>query len=253
MRLERLVGDLLDLGRLESGQFTLHPRPVDAGEVVAGAAEGFRLEAGRHDLGLEVRSVPVPMSLDPDRLAQIVGNLLGNAMRFARSTIVVEVHRVPEGVRFAVSNDGPGIPAADLPYIFERLYQSGQRPVRTESGSGLGLAIVRELVGAMNGTVTVSSPDTGGVSFRVELPDHGAPGGTVDPVTADSLTSGSAGFLGTSVGRRATPAGRRGASRSGPGPRPRSSGRGRPPADPPSGARRPAPPAPADRAIRRPR
>jgi signal transduction histidine kinase len=73
-----------------------------------------------------------------------------------------------------VTDDGPGIAPADLPHVFERLYQAKEQPVRAESGSGLGLAIVRELVAAMGGEVGVTSPPTGGTTFWFRIPTFGS-------------------------------------------------------------------------------
>lgn len=179
-RLERLVADLLDLASLDAHQFTLHPAPADLAVVVEGAARGLRPEVERAGLQLEVRGpgVPAPALVDEDRVVQVVGNLVGNAVHFARSRIVVETLLVDAGagaaptVVVAVSDDGAGIAPADLPHVFERLYQSQQQPQRRESGSGLGLAIVRELVAAMGGDVGADSPSTGGTTVWFRLPRH---------------------------------------------------------------------------------
>jgi len=170
-RLERLVRDLLDLARLDSRQFALHPRSTDLAAAVVAAAEGARADVAAAGLTLDVRSAPTAEGLvDVDRLAQVVGNLVANAARYARTTIVVEPQVHPDSVVVLVTDDGPGIAAADLPHVFERLYRAADQPRRTESGSGLGLAIVRELVGAMGGEVGVTSPPTGGTTFWFRIP-----------------------------------------------------------------------------------
>ena len=165
-RLERLVRDLLDLARLDAHQFALNPQPADLGEAVTAAAESAGADVRAAGLVLEVRSGgPAPGTVDVDRLAQVVGNLVANAARYARSRIVVETRPQPDGIVVRVTDDGPGISAADLPHVFERLYRAADQPMRAESGSGLGLAIVRELVGAMGGEVGVASPGAGGTTF----------------------------------------------------------------------------------------
>ena len=170
-RLERLVRDLLDLARLDSRQFALHPRSCDLAAAVVAAAEGARADVAAAGLTLDVRSAPTAEGLvDVDRLAQVVGNLVANAARYTRTTIVVEPQVHPDSVVVLVTDDGPGIAAADLPHVFERLYRAADQPRRTESGSGLGLAIVRELVGAMGGEVGVTSPPTGGTTFWFRIP-----------------------------------------------------------------------------------
>jgi two-component system sensor histidine kinase BaeS len=171
-RLERLVGDLLDLARLESRSFALALGPVDLVDVAAGTVDGFRPEAG--DAGIAMQLVtsdePTIVHGDADRLAQIAANLVQNALKFARTEVRVSVESANGWARLAVSDDGPGIAPEDLPHVFERLYVSRHRPIRKEIGSGLGLAIVRELVTAMGGTVEASGDDTGGACLSVLLP-----------------------------------------------------------------------------------
>jgi two-component system sensor histidine kinase BaeS len=170
-RLERLVRDLLDLARLEAEQFSLRPRAVDVATVVADAAEGLRLAAEDAGLRLEVDAAgPLPGVVDPERLGQIVANLTENAVQYASE--VVRVRAGPDGGgRFVVevSDDGPGIPAEDLPHVFDRLYTSRRVPGR-RVGTGLGLTIVRELAQTMQGTVHVSSPPGVGTVVVVALP-----------------------------------------------------------------------------------
>lgn len=172
-RLERLVRDLLDLARLDARQFSFDARSVPVGAVVADAAEGFRRRAEDAGLALAVDRDPsaTVVVTDPDRLAQIVANLVENGLKFARSTLRVSTVAGADDVAVVVTDDGPGIAPEDLPHVFERLYVSRHRPVRTEAGSGLGLAIVRELVTAMGGTVACESPTSaaGGTRMVVRL------------------------------------------------------------------------------------
>ncbi len=165
-RLERLVGDLLELARLGAGGFALRPVEVRLDDVVAGTAEALQLAAS--ELGVSI-ALPAPNDLvvvaDPDRLAQVVANLVENAIGFAASTVVVSI--VDDG--FSVDDDGPGIPAEEQAHVFRRLYRSDRG---RHVGTGLGLAIVAELVTAMNGTVEVASPRPSGqpgTRFTVRL------------------------------------------------------------------------------------
>ena len=162
-RLERLVGDLLELATLDARRFSLDPRPVDAARVVADTAEGFRPAAEAAGLALAVAAPGsdggpegVVAVADPDRLAQVVANLVENALKFASSTIDVSVAREGAHVAVSVADDGPGIAPEDVPHVFDRLFQSTRRPART-AGSGLGLAIVSELAAAMGATVEAAS------------------------------------------------------------------------------------------------
>lgn len=170
-RLERLVGDLLDLAKLESQSFALTLGPVDLVDIAAGTVDGFRPEAGDAGVLLEVTGDdPAVVSGDADRLAQVAGNLVQNALKFARTRVRVSVDANDGWARLAVSDDGPGIAPEDLPHVFERLYVSRHQPQRKEVGSGLGLAIVRELVTAMGGRVEASGSDIGGACLAVRLP-----------------------------------------------------------------------------------
>jgi signal transduction histidine kinase len=171
-RLERLVGDLLDLAKLESRSFALTLGSVDLVDVAAGTIDGFRPETAEASVTLDLDSSgePTIVNGDPDRLAQVAANLVQNALKFAGSQIRVSVDSANGWARLAVSDDGPGIATEDLPHVFERLYVSRHQPQRKEIGSGLGLAIVRELVTAMGGTVQASGSSIGGACLAVLLP-----------------------------------------------------------------------------------
>lgn len=162
-RLDRLVTDLLLLARLDARAFTLDIRAVDVVPVVQTAASGFVPRAAERGVELRVHTPPHPLValVDGDRVAQVLANLVENALKFARATVDVDV-RVESGwVVLSVADDGAGIAAEDLPHVFERLYVAKQRPTPKESGSGLGLAIVRELVETMGGHVHARSPVPG--------------------------------------------------------------------------------------------
>lgn len=171
-RLERLVQDLLDLAKLDARRFSLDLRRVDAREVVADTAEGFRPAADKEGVRITLAGLDgeaIDVAADPERLAQVVANVMENALKFADSVITVELSPSANGaVVLAVTDDGPGIPGADLPHIFERLYQSSRRPAR-QVGSGLGLAIVAELVAAMGGRVEATSPVGSGTTVSVSV------------------------------------------------------------------------------------
>ena len=170
-RLERLVADLLDLARIDARQFSLAPRPVDAAETVRTAVDAFRPAAG--DLGITLRvdgPKSAPADTDPDRLSQIVANLVENALKYAAANIVVELAPYGTGdLDLRVRDDGPGIAPADLPQVFDRLYVSRTVPGRSV-GTGIGLAIVRELSAAMGGQAWVDPTEGTGATFVVRLP-----------------------------------------------------------------------------------
>jgi signal transduction histidine kinase len=181
-RLERLVGDLLALATLESRRFTLQPEVIDLSSVVAEAAAGFIPSAA--EIGLTLRVEPGPplhAVADRDRLAQVVANLIENALRFAGTGVWVGSAPGPGGPEVWISDDGPGIAPDDLPKVFERLYSARREPDGASPGrpigSGLGLTIVSELVAAMAGAVRAESPlsASGGTRMVVGLPPAPAP------------------------------------------------------------------------------
>ena len=166
-RLERLVGDLLELAKLDARRFSLDVRATDVAEVVTDTAEGFRPAAEAAGVGLTVDCQAAgagPAAADPDRLAQVMANLVENALKFAAGAIQVG----SAGVTAWVDDDGPGIPDDDLPHVFEPFWQSSRLPAR-QVGTGLGLAIVAELVAAMGGTVRAERIPAGGTRMLVSL------------------------------------------------------------------------------------
>ena len=170
-RLERLVADLLELARLDAREWVLHPGPVDVAEVVRHGAMALEPAAREAGLQLVVAGDPGPVTAiaDAERLAQVVANLIENALKYAASTVEVATRTAAAGeVEIGVADDGPGIDPEDLPRVFERLYTSRRQPGR-KVGTGLGLAIVRELVSAMGGRVGVGRTPEGGTRFVVTL------------------------------------------------------------------------------------
>jgi two-component system OmpR family sensor kinase len=169
-RLQRLVADLLDLARLDAHQFSLAPRPIDARDVVAETVDAFRPQAD--DLGLAIEldaDGSMPIDADPERLAQIVANLVENALKFATTSVTVGLSRTEGVARITVDDDGPVISPDDVGHVFERLYASRTVPGRAV-GTGIGLAIVRELAGAMGGDARVEPVGSIGTRFVVTIP-----------------------------------------------------------------------------------
>jgi signal transduction histidine kinase len=184
-RLERLVQDLLDLARLQARQFSLHPQRVDTAELLRAGAEGFTpgARAQAVTVALEIPEGPGPFVVaDPDRLSQVVANLVENAVKFAAARVDVGVRLVGGWVAVWVTDDGPGVRAEDLPRIFERHFASDRVGGRRAAGTGLGLAIVAELASAMGGTVDAQSPvgEEGGTRMVVWL-RAAADGGVAPP------------------------------------------------------------------------
>ena len=168
-RLERLVGDLLDLARMNRTDFSIHRERVDLGAIAHEAVH--RYEAQARDFGVTLEAfapAPSPAIGDPDRVLQVTSNLVENALRLTPRGGVVRVSAEPGAL--VVEDTGPGLSAADLPRAFERFYlysrYSSDRPV----GTGLGLSIVKELIQGMGGSVDVETTSGRGTKFTVRLP-----------------------------------------------------------------------------------
>ena len=188
-RLQRLVADLLDLARLDAHQFSLTPSEIDAREVVAETVDGFRPQAD--DIGLTLDLVAddaAPLTADPERLAQIVANLVENALKFATTAVTVELVQSDGIATITVEDDGPGISPDDLRHVFERLYASRTVPGRAV-GTGIGLAIVRELAGAMGGDARVEPVGSTGTKFIVTMPVSPPADHAPDPAPVSGSTS----------------------------------------------------------------
>jgi signal transduction histidine kinase/ActR/RegA family two-component response regulator len=171
----QLIDDLLDVSRIVSGKLRLSPRPLELAGLVEEAADTCRSSARAKEIELHVAAdrAAGTVHADPQRVRQIVWNLVSNAIKFTRRGGHVEVvlQRVDSRVRLAVSDDGEGIDAADVPFLFERFWRSADSAAAEKTGLGLGLAITRSLVELHGGTVSASSPGRGhGSTFAVELP-----------------------------------------------------------------------------------
>lgn len=173
---ERLIGlveQLQDAVRLESEGFTVDTRPVEGASLLQDAAESSELEAARRGIRLHWRS-PVGDSLlvdaDPRRVSQVLGNLLSNALKFTPEGGQIEATAQRDGdfVRFTVLDTGPGIPADELPMLFDRFYQTRGNELKRK-GLGLGLAICKGLVVAHGGRIWVESIPGVGSAFNFTL------------------------------------------------------------------------------------
>ena len=185
-RLDWLAQNLLELSKLDSGLVLLDLRPDDLRAAVQSSFEQAKPTARRRGvaLHLDMPDSPIRIRHDPQRVGQVVANLVGNAIKFTPSdgSVTVEVRAVPEGARIEVRDTGVGIAAAELPRIFERFYRGSRVNEARGSGSGLGLAIVRSIVEMHGGTVTVESGVGAGSRFAVLLPrDARAPEEPVVP------------------------------------------------------------------------
>jgi two-component system, OmpR family, phosphate regulon sensor histidine kinase PhoR len=173
-RLGRLLNDLTDLSNIELGRVALNRGPVPLAEVVEGTLDIIRAKADASGVRLETRLPPdLPAVLaDRDRLAQILINLVDNAVKYTPrgGEVAVEAAAGEGLVEVAVVDTGVGIPPADLPRITERFYRVDKARSRELGGTGLGLAIVKHLVAAHGGTLVIESRPGEGTRVRVTLP-----------------------------------------------------------------------------------
>jgi signal transduction histidine kinase len=186
-RLGRLLGALRSLNELESEDLSVQHEPLDLAEVAAGAVDRHRPAFLAKGVDLAADLLPARVLGDADRLLQVVGNLLDNALKYTPAGGHVTVSVAPgdaaprpavsggalagpagASVRLVVADDGPGIDPVDLPFVFDRFYRS--RGSRGTAGAGLGLAICRALVDAQGGTIAADDAPGGGARFTVLLP-----------------------------------------------------------------------------------
>jgi signal transduction histidine kinase/ActR/RegA family two-component response regulator len=171
----QLIEDVLDVSRIVSGKMRLEVRPVELAAVIEAAVESVLPAAEAKGVRLQrvLDSGTSLISGDPNRLQQVVWNLLTNAIKFTPrgGRVQVRLERVNSHVEIVVSDTGAGIPPAVLPHVFERFRQADSSTTRTHGGLGLGLAIVRHLVEMHGGTVQAESAGEGrGATFTVALP-----------------------------------------------------------------------------------
>jgi signal transduction histidine kinase len=203
-RLDWLAQNLLELSKLDSGLIRLDLRPDDLRATIESAVEQAQVSARRRGLNLttELPEEPLVTRHDPQRLGQVLTNLIGNALKFTPrggSVQVVLIQR-NRGARIQVIDTGVGIDAAELPKIFDRFYRGSRANEARGSGSGLGLAIVRSVVEMHGGRVMVESRVGAGSTFTVILPN--------DPRTsADAIATGAVSAPGGDGTAAATAAG----------------------------------------------
>ena len=169
-RLTTIVDKLLSVARLDAGDLQLEIAPVDVRSVVSDAVEGARAEAGaRAQFVVDLPEAPLAARTDPDKLRQVLANLVDNAVRFSPGggTVTVGASRRGETIVLSVADQGVGIPDAEQDRIFSKFYRVGDAQT---GGTGVGLFIAQGLVSALGGRITVRSAEGRGSSFVVELP-----------------------------------------------------------------------------------
>ncbi len=173
-RMQRLIEDLLSLSRIELVEHQPPSGKVELADLLSGLVPGFapRLAERRMEIALAVSAGLPQVMADQDQLAQVLHNLLDNAVKYGREggRIEVRAEAGERGVVIAVADDGPGIPRQHLPRLTERFYRVDKGRSRAVGGTGLGLAIVKHIVNRHRGRLTIESTEGEGATFRVWLP-----------------------------------------------------------------------------------
>lgn len=170
-RLDRLVANLLDLGRIEAGELRADLDVFELDDLTSRTIDRFGSRLGSHDLQVDV--APVPVRVDPVFLDEALTNLLDNALKFTPPGSVIRVHAAGTAVtpvRLVVEDSGAGVPPEHHERLFEKFFRAPGTAARGRPGTGIGLAVVRGLVEAMGGAVSARRSDLGGLAVELELP-----------------------------------------------------------------------------------
>jgi signal transduction histidine kinase len=172
--LRRLVEDLRTLSLADAGELTLNLEVVPPQTVLEQVAAAYRHQAEQQGIGLKVNATPgLPdVSVDPDRMAQVLGNLVSNALRHtpAGGHISLVAVREADQVMLAVQDTGAGVSADELPHVFDRFYRGGESREGDGGESGLGLAIAKSIVELHGGTISMESIPHQGTTATIALP-----------------------------------------------------------------------------------
>ncbi len=174
-RLSRMTEDLRLLSLADAGQLQMYPHKVDVHQLMETAVSRFTpLATDRSvQLAADISSVPLFIQADADRLLQALGNLIDNGIRHApvvRGVVRITAVSDTQFVHISISDNGPGIPATDIPHLFERFWRGDKSRTRTGNGSGLGLSIVKQIVDLHQGHIQVISLNGSGTTFTLSLP-----------------------------------------------------------------------------------
>ena len=179
-RLERLVEDLRTLSRADAGELTLTRRPISPNTLFEEAAAAYHplaLERGINMCSVIASDLP-DVYVDPDRMAQVLGNLLSNALRYTTrgGNVTLTASLLEHDVEIRIQDTGPGIGTEDIQHVFDRFYRGDSSRQRDSGGSGLGLAIAKSIVENHGGRIWAESSDDSGTTFCIKLPISGPDG-----------------------------------------------------------------------------
>ncbi|HET9914804.1 MAG TPA: ATP-binding protein [Anaerolineales bacterium] len=171
--LGRLVDDLRLLTLAETRQLSFDKRDVNIGDVIERVLDVFSAEAGEKNISLSFpeRNGNLSAHVDPQRFEQVMSNVVGNSLRYVQEggRVWITADGAQDIVRITVSDNGAGIPAEDLPFIFDRFWRKDKSRARASGGTGLGLAIAKQLIEAQGGTIEARNLPEGGLQVIVTL------------------------------------------------------------------------------------
>jgi len=173
-KLTRLVAQLLDISRIQSGRLALELNTVDLSQLILDVVTAMQHQSQYHKLNV-TSPAETPVQIDALRIEQVLMNLLDNAIKYSPQGGPIDISVTPIGetlVQVVVQDHGPGIPAEHREHIFERFYQAGAAAEHA-AGMGLGLFISREIVELHGGSITAEFPPDGGARFVITLPIAG--------------------------------------------------------------------------------
>jgi two-component system sensor histidine kinase BaeS len=174
VRLEHLVDDLRILSLADAGELTIQPQTISPERLLQEVANLYRFQVQTKDLTLDLDIVPplADLEVDPGRMTQVLTNILDNALRHTPTggRVTLAARGTLNGVELSVCDTGPGLPAADLPRIFDRFYRADESRQRGDGGSGLGLAIAKSIVLAHGGQIRAESEPGKGLTVIITLP-----------------------------------------------------------------------------------
>jgi two-component system sensor histidine kinase KdpD len=172
--MDRLIANLLDMTRLDSGEFSISREWISFEELVGAALNIVRNKIANSTISTDVRSDLPLVAVDPSLVEQLLANLFENAVKYAGAHAAINVVARAEGNGLVVeiADDGPGIPAGSEERIFEKFYRASPKKA---GGTGLGLAICRAIIEIHGGTIVASNRSKGGAVFRVTIPVVGSP------------------------------------------------------------------------------
>ena len=174
LRLDKLVDDLRTLSLADAGELSIHPQTVSPVKILTDLQATYQHIAAQNDVKINVDTASdIPtMQIDPDRMTQVLTNIIDNALHHtpAGGHIDLSVKPVADGVQFAIQDSGPGIQGEDVNRIFDRFYRADKSRARDDGGSGLGLAIAKSIVQAHGGQIRAECASGKGLKITIELP-----------------------------------------------------------------------------------